>query len=58
MTRSLAREVVAEGLRRADGSYRAVARLFGLPESEYGRFMDYLRFNQLKLDFREFRPKK
>lgn len=58
MTRTLAVEIVAEGLRRTAGSYRATAALFGLPADDYGRFMDFLRFNKLKLDFRDYRQKK
>ncbi len=58
LTRAQAREVVAEGLRRTSGSYKETARLFGLPDDDYGRFMDFLRFNKLKLDFRPFRAGK
>jgi hypothetical protein len=57
ITKSVAREVVAEGLRRTNGSYKATARLFGLGEQDYARFMDFLRFNELRLDFRDFRAK-
>ena len=58
LTLALAQEIIAEGLRRTGGSYRAMLPLFGLPSDDYGRFMDFLRFNKLKLDFREYRPKK
>jgi two-component system response regulator AtoC len=55
ITKEQARAVVAEGLTRTRGSYKKTAELFGLSASEYTRFMDFLRFNDLKLDFRPFR---
>jgi DNA-binding NtrC family response regulator len=55
ITKEQAREVIAAGLRRTRGSYKKTARLFGLDDGEYTRFMDFLRFNDLKLDFRAFR---
>ena len=55
ITKEQARAAIAEGLRRTAGSYKATARLFGLEDTEYTRFMDFLRFNDLKLDFRPFR---
>jgi DNA-binding NtrC family response regulator len=58
ITKEQARSVLAEGLERTRGSYKKTAELFGLPEDEYGRFMDFLRFNDLKLDFRPFRRAK
>ena len=55
ITKEQARSVLAEGLTRTRGSYKKTAELFGLPPGDYGRFMDFLRFNELKLDFRPFR---
>jgi DNA-binding NtrC family response regulator/tetratricopeptide (TPR) repeat protein len=55
LTREVARALVALGLDRTGGSYKATAELFGLRDEEYTRFMDFLRIYDLKLDFREFR---
>ena len=43
------------GLRETRGSYISVARLFHLEENEYIRFMDFLRRNHCKPDFRPYR---
>ena len=43
------------GLRETRGSYISVARLFHLEENEYRRFMDFLRRNHCKPDFRPYR---
>ncbi len=42
------REIVADGLRRSDGSFKRLVTLFGLPESDYVKFMDFLRHHDLK----------
>ncbi len=48
MNRAEVRAIVAEGLRRTHGSYKRLVRLFGLPETDYARFMDFLRHHDLK----------
>jgi hypothetical protein len=47
--RTTVQQVVEMGLNRAGGSYKGCARLFGLAEeSDYKRFMDFLRIHDLK----------
>lgn len=47
LNRSQVREIVRRGLART-GSYKELLPLFGVEESEYGRFMDFLRHHRLK----------
>jgi DNA-binding NtrC family response regulator len=48
LSRGEVREIVARGLREADGSYKDMLPLFGLDQGEYLRFMDFLRHHKLK----------
>lgn len=48
LNRDQVRSAVAWGLTRVDGSYRRLLKLFGLPEEDYQRFMDFLRHHKLK----------
>jgi len=48
LNRVQVREVIAHGLALADGSYKRMLRLFGMPDSDYLRFMDFLRHHRLK----------
>lgn len=48
INRSQARAVVAAGLGRSGGSYKKALELFGLRDSDYTRFMDFLRHNRIK----------
>jgi DNA-binding NtrC family response regulator len=48
LNRSQVRSVVEWGLSRVNGSYRRVLGLFGLPDDDYQRFMDFLRHHKLK----------
>ena len=43
------------GLKATRGSYKSVAALFRVQESEYRRFMDFLRRNKCQPDFRPYR---
>jgi transcriptional regulator with GAF, ATPase, and Fis domain len=43
------------GLRTTRGSYKSLASLFQVKEDEYRRFMDFLRRNRCRLDFRPYR---
>lgn len=52
LNRSQVREVIAEGLVRADGSYKRLLRTFRIAETEYLKFMDFLRYHRLKPDGR------
>ena len=55
ITRHDIRELVKRGLQETKGNYRAVLRLFGLPESDYHRFHNFLTAHACKVDFRNFR---
>jgi transcriptional regulator with PAS, ATPase and Fis domain len=55
LTRHDIRELVKRGLRETKGNYRAVLRLFGMPESDYHRFHNFLTAHACKVDFRNYR---
>jgi len=55
LTRHDIREIVKRALRETKGNYRAVLRLFGMPESDYHRFHNFLTAHACKVDFRNFR---
>jgi DNA-binding NtrC family response regulator/serine/threonine protein kinase/tetratricopeptide (TPR) repeat protein len=43
------------GLRSTRGSYKTLAAMFRVEEGDYRRFMDFLRRNSCRLDFRPYR---
>jgi DNA-binding NtrC family response regulator len=55
LTRHDIRELLKRGLAATNGNYRAVLKLFGMKESDYCRFHNFLSGHGCKLDFREFR---
>ncbi len=55
ITRHDIRELVRRGLSVSRGSYRPVLELFGIPASDYKRFMNFLATHDCRADFREFR---
>jgi transcriptional regulator with PAS, ATPase and Fis domain len=55
LTRHDIRELVSRGLRETRGNYRALLKLFGMPESDYHRFHNFLTAHACKVDFRNFR---
>jgi transcriptional regulator with PAS, ATPase and Fis domain len=55
LTRHDIRELVKRGLAATNGNYRAVLKLFGMKESDYCRFHNFLNGHDCKLDFRVFR---
>ena len=55
MTRHDLRQLVRRGLTTTRGNYRALLTLFGMPETEYKRFMNFLAAHECAVDFREFR---
>jgi transcriptional regulator with GAF, ATPase, and Fis domain/Tfp pilus assembly protein PilF len=55
LTRSDVIALVSRGLMKTGGKYKDVARLLGIPDAEYKRFMDFLRQNRCRVDFRPFR---
>jgi transcriptional regulator with PAS, ATPase and Fis domain len=55
LTRHDVRELVSRGLRETRGNYRALIRLFRMPDSDYHRFHNFLIAHACKVDFRNFR---
>ena len=48
LNRAQVRAFIVKGLKDAQGSYRDLVSLLGLPASSYQKFMDFLRHNRLK----------
>ncbi|HTY42344.1 MAG TPA: sigma 54-interacting transcriptional regulator [Thermoanaerobaculia bacterium] len=48
LNRDQVRAVIRVALREAHGSYRGILEILRLPESDYQKFMDFLRHHQLK----------
>ena len=55
MTRQDMRDLVRRGLNEAQGNYRSLLTLFGMPVSDYKRFLNFLGTHSCRVDFREFR---
>jgi transcriptional regulator with PAS, ATPase and Fis domain len=55
ITRSSVRDVVRKGLKEARGNYKIVARMFNMEDSEYKRFLNFLRKHDCQVPFKEFR---
>ena len=55
LTRHDLRELVRRGLAATRGNYQAVVRLFGMPDTDYKRFLNFLGTHACVVDFREFR---
>jgi transcriptional regulator with GAF, ATPase, and Fis domain len=55
ITRHDIRELVRRGLSASRGSYRTLLQLFGIPPSDYKRFLNFLSTHDCRADFREFR---
>jgi hypothetical protein len=55
ITRHDLRQLIRRGLATTRGNYRAMLKLFGMPESDYKRFMNFLAAHECTVDFREFR---
>jgi DNA-binding NtrC family response regulator len=55
LTRHDVRELVRRGLAATHGNYRGVVRLFGLPDSDYKKFMNFLTTHDCVVDFRPYR---
>jgi hypothetical protein len=48
LNRAQVKELIRRGLDEADRNYRNVIQLFGMPATDYQRFMDFLRHHDLK----------
>jgi two-component system response regulator PilR (NtrC family) len=57
ITRTHLEHLIRQGLQRTRGSYRKMLPLFRLPDTDYKRFMDFLRRHRCIVDFREYRRK-
>ena len=55
MTRHDLRQLVRRALATTRGNYRAVVKLFGMPEADYKRFMNFLAAHDCIVDFHPFR---
>src|SRR5262245_37790741 len=55
ITRQDLRELLSHGLSATKGSYRSVLELFGIPGTDYKRFMNCLATHDCRVDYREFR---
>lgn len=55
LTRHDLRELVRRGLAATHGNYRGVVRLFGMPDGDYKKFLNFLGTHECVVDFREFR---
>jgi DNA-binding NtrC family response regulator len=55
LTRHDVRELVKRGLASTHGNYRATVRLFGMPDADYKKFMNFLTTHECVVDFRPFR---
>jgi len=57
ITRAYVEKVVRRGLSQTNGSYRKLVAHFKMPESDYKRFMDFLRRHRCNVDFRQYRKR-
>ena len=57
ITKNQVEHLIRQGLERTAGSYKRMLPLFRLPESDYKRFMDFLRRHNCNIDFRGYRKK-
>jgi transcriptional regulator with GAF, ATPase, and Fis domain len=55
MTRQDLRQLLARGLTTTRGNYHALLKLFGMPETDYKRLMNFLAAHDCAIDFRPFR---
>jgi len=55
LTRQDLRELVRRGLTNANGNYRAMLPLLGLPASDYKRLLNFLASHDCVVDYRHFR---
>jgi transcriptional regulator with GAF, ATPase, and Fis domain len=55
ITRADIRNLVRKGLEEARGNYKIVARLFNMDDSDYKRFLNFLRKHECQVSFKEYR---
>jgi transcriptional regulator with PAS, ATPase and Fis domain len=55
ITRHDIRELVRKGLATTCGNYKALVKLFGMPDSDYKRFLNFIAAHDCKVSVRSFR---
>ena len=55
MTRDDLRALISRGLEQTRGSYRILVQLFNMTESDYKRFLNFLRKHDCQMPFQRFR---
>ena len=55
MTRDDLRALVGRGLEQTRGSYRVLVQMFNMPETDYKRFLNFLRKHDCQMPFQRFR---
>jgi DNA-binding NtrC family response regulator len=55
LTRRDLRDVVARGLAASHGNYRELVRLFGMPDGDYKRLLNFLVRHDCAVDYRPYR---
>jgi transcriptional regulator with GAF, ATPase, and Fis domain len=55
ITRKDLRELIGLGLTNANGNYRNLLKLFGIPETEYKRLLNFLAAHECTVDVRAYR---
>ena len=55
ITRHDLRQLVSLGLSATRGNYRGLLKLFGMPEGDYKRFMNFLAAHDCTVNYRQFR---
>jgi transcriptional regulator with PAS, ATPase and Fis domain len=55
LTRADLRLLVRRGLATTSGNYRALVELFGMPQEDYKKFLNFLAAHDCAVDYREFR---
>jgi len=48
LNRSQVRTIICQGLKKSSGSYKRLLKNFNIPDSQYLKFMDFLRHHKLK----------
>jgi len=57
ITKNQVEHLIRQGLERTGGSYKRMLPLLRIAESDYKRFMDFLRRHNCNIDFRGYRKK-
>ena len=55
ITRTHVRDLVKKGLEEARGNYKIMVQLFNMEQSDYKKFLNFLRKHQCQLPFKEYR---